>query len=79
VRPAPLATALGDWQPQVAAGSEQQAPVAGFGVGSPQHADAVAVVPDEADTFTWLPCCHSSWRRWRPQGAKESGSWRSPH
>src|SRR6187455_906688 len=50
-RPVPLAAALGDWQPQVAAGSEQQAPVAGFGVGSPQHADAVAVVPDEADTF----------------------------
>jgi hypothetical protein len=49
-RPAPLATALGDWQPQVAAGSEQQAPVAGFGVGSPQHADAVAVVSVEADT-----------------------------
>src|SRR5688500_1681290 len=49
-RPAPLATALGDWQPQVAAGSEQQAPVAGFGVGSPQHADAVAVVSVGGDT-----------------------------
>src|SRR5215204_1293003 len=44
-----LASALGVWQPQVEAGSEQQAPVAGFGVGSPQHADALAVVPVEAD------------------------------
>jgi hypothetical protein len=29
---------LADWQPHVAAGAEQQAPVSGFGVGSPQHA-----------------------------------------
>jgi hypothetical protein len=29
------------WQPQVAAGAEQHAPVSGFGVGSPQHAAPV--------------------------------------
>ncbi len=45
---------LADWQPHVAAGAEQQAPVSGFGVGLPQHAAgpsesrsvARSVVPD---------------------------------
>jgi hypothetical protein len=46
-----LASALGVWQPQLETGSEQQAPVAGFGVGSPQHADAADIVPLGADAF----------------------------
>src|SRR5690606_7217170 len=37
------------WQPQSSAGAEQQAPVSGFGVGSPQQALAGAGAGDSAE------------------------------
>lgn len=42
------APAAFDWQPQVGDGELQQAPVAAFGVGSPQHGDAAGAPAESA-------------------------------